>query len=79
MDSSAIATILTDTAFFLLHPHRSTAKDRIFSNTAIIVDNAAKDINKKNRDPQIRPPAIWLNTFGSVIKIRDGPAPGSMP
>ena len=28
---------------------------------------------------QKRPPAMWLNTFGSVMKIRLGPCPASMP
>ena len=41
-------------------------------------ENAAKDLNRKNRVPHILPPAIWLNTLGRVIKIRDGPALDSM-
>ena len=59
-------TILNKTALLRFQPHRSIAKDRMFSNTAITVDSAAKDINRKNRAPQSLPPAIWLNTFGRV-------------
>ena len=51
----------------------------MFSKTAITVDTAAKIINKKNKAPQILPPAMELNTFGSVIKIRLGPESGCMP
>ena len=51
----------------------------IFSNTAITVENAANDINKKKKLPQIRPPAMEINTFGSVIKIRLGPLSGFTP
>ena len=43
------------------------------------VDAAAKDIKRKNKVPQNRPPAMWLNTFGRVMKIRLGPCPGSIP
>jgi len=73
MESTATTTILTITAFFRLHPVKSMAKDKMFSKTAITVDAAAKIINKKNKAPQILPPAMELNTFGSVIKIRLGP------
>ena len=79
MESTATTTILTITAFFRLHPVKSMAKDKMFSKTAITVDTAAKIINKKNKAPQILPPAMELNTFGSVIKIRLGPSPGSTP
>ena len=58
---------------------RSVAKDTIFWNTAVTVDAAAKVIKTKNSVPQKRPPAMWLNTFGSVMKIRLGPCPASMP
>jgi hypothetical protein len=51
----------------------------MFSNTPIIVDNAANARNKKNRLPQIRPNAIPENTRGRVRKIRLGPAVGSIP
>ena len=70
-------TILNKTALLRFQPHRSIAKDRMFSNTAITVDSAAKDINRKNRAPQSLPPAIWLNTFGRVMNTSPGPAPGS--
>ena len=66
-------------AFFVLQPVRSVAKEMIFWNTAITVDSAAKDIKIKNNVPQNLPPAMWLNTLGSVMKIREGPEVGSMP
>ena len=56
----------------------SVAKDMIFWNTAIMVENAAKDMNRKNMVPHILPPAMWLNTFGRVMKIKDGPAVDSI-
>ena len=58
MERIMIRTILNATALLRFHPHRSIAKDRIFSNTAITVDSAAKDINRKNSAPQSLPPAI---------------------
>ena len=67
------------TAFFTEQPVRSVAKEIIFWNTAITVERAAKDINTNNNDHHSSPPAIWLNTFGRVIKIRDGPEVGSTP
>ena len=44
--------------------------DKIFSNTASTVDNAAKDIKTKNRLPHTLPPGRLLNIFGNVINIR---------
>ena len=45
----------------------------------MIVDNAAKLINKKNIAPQTLLPGISLNTFGSVINTKFGPLPGFTP
>ena len=42
----------------------------------MIVEKDAKNINKKNRLPQILPPAMELKMLGRVIKIRDGPLSG---
>ena len=78
MDRMVISTMFTSTAFLMVQPVRSVAKEMMFWNTAITVENAAKDINMKNSVPQSLPPTMWLNTLGSVIKIRDGPAWGSM-
>ena len=64
---------------FLLHPNISIAKDIIFSNTAITVEKLANVINRKNREPQILPPAIFTNTFGSVTNISFGPEVTSTP
>ena len=62
-----------------LTPVQSRNIARMFSNTARTVDNAAKVINRKNKDPQILPPAIFAKMFGRVTKIRLGPAPASTP
>ena len=51
----------------------------IFSHTAIIVDRAAKDMNKKKRDAQILPPVIFEKIFGSVMNNNDGPCPTETP
>ena len=74
-----MSTALNTIAFLRLHPHKSCAKDRMFWNTAIIVDNAAKLMNRKNIAPQILLPGISLNTFGSVMNTRFGPLPGFTP
>ena len=51
----------------------------IFSNTAMMVDNAAKFIKMKNKDPQIRPLLMALKILGSVTNTRPGPLPASTP
>ena len=60
-------------------PVNSRTIARIFSHTPRTVDMAAKIINRKNRDPQIRPPDIWLNTAAIVSNRRLGPALTSRP
>ena len=77
-DRMMMATMFHATAFLTEQPVRSVAKDMIFWNTAIMVENAAKDMNRKNMVPHILPPAMWLNTFGRVMKIKDGPAVDSI-
>lgn len=72
-DRMMMAAILQRTAFLRVHPVKSVANEMMFWNTAMMVEKAAKDINRKNSVPQILPPAIWLNTLGKVMKIRDGP------
>ena len=52
---------------------------RRFSNTAMTVEKLAKVINRKNSVPHRRPPAMFANTFGSVMKMRDGPWSGCTP
>ncbi len=54
-------------------PHRSIQQARMFSNTAVTVDRAAKNRNTKNSAPHSRPPGMALNTLGRVTKIRLGP------
>ena len=44
------------------------------SKTARTVVSAAKLMKRKKSEPQKRPPAIWLKTFGNVTKTRLGPA-----
>ncbi|CDB62494.1 unknown [Clostridium clostridioforme CAG:132] len=77
-DRMMMAAILQRTAFLRVHPVKSVANEMMFWNTAMMVEKAAKDINRKNSVPQILPPAIWLNTLGRVMKIRDGPAVDSI-
>ena len=72
---TVMTTAFTATAFFRLQPHRSMAKLMMFSNTAMMVDSAAKVMNRKNSAPHRRPPAIWLKTLGRVTKTRPGPSP----
>ena len=66
-------TPLIRTDFFKEIPHISLANWIIFWNTAMIVENAANDMNRKNRAPQILQPAISRNTFGSVTNTSPGP------
>ncbi len=46
----------------------------MFSNTARIVEKAAKLRNRKNSDPQSLPRGMAAKMLGSVTKIRPGPA-----
>lgn len=69
--SIIIAFIITD--FVRLILNISIQNEIRFSNTAITVEKHAKVINIKNSVPQILPPAIFTNTFGSVTNIRAGP------
>lgn len=59
--------------FFLLKPVSSIVQQIIFSNTANIVERAAKDINRKKMLPHNLPIGIFANILGSVMKIRLGP------
>ena len=79
MDRIITRTALTRTLFFLVHPNRSISNAMIFSNTAIIVDSAAKVRNRKNSALHKNPPGICAKILGSVINTRLGPAPGSIP
>ena len=44
-----------------------------------LLERAAKDMNTKKQQPQMRPPTMCWNTFGRVINSRDGPASGCTP
>ena len=70
--------LITD-AFFLLILQMSIVIEQIFSNTAITVENAAKVMNRKKREPQSLPSGIELNMFGRVIKTRLSPLSGLTP
>ena len=70
-----IPLIIVD--FFLPQPKLSMPLAIRFSKTAITVERLAKVIKRKKRVPHILPPAMLANTFGSVMKIREGPASGS--
>lgn len=78
-DNIVIKIALNTIDFFKLQPHKSCAKERIFWKTAMIVERAAKLINRKKKDPHMRLPGISLNTFGSVINTRFGPLSGLTP
>ena len=67
------------TALFREMFHRSIQQARMFSNTAVTVDRAAKNRNTKNSAPHSRPPGMELNTLGRVTKIRLGPESGLTP
>ena len=79
MDSTITATRLHKTARARLHPVKSIAKEMIFSNTAMMVEIAAKDIHRKKMLPQTLPPLIALKMFGSVMNTSPGPLPGFTP
>ena len=66
-------------AFLRLPPQRSIPKEIIFSNTAKMVENAAKDIKTKNKLPHNLPSDILLKILGNVRKIRFGPLLTSTP
>ena len=67
------------TAFFLSQPKLSMQLASRFSNTAMTVEKLAKVMNRKNRAPHTRPPAILANTLGRVTKISCGPESGCTP
>ena len=54
-------------------------KARMFSNTAMTVDTAAKNRNTKNSPPHSRPIGMWLKMLGRVMKIKACPSPGDTP
>ncbi len=70
---------VTTAPFFLLHPVSSLTQARIFSQTAITVENAANVMNRKNMVPQIRPPSMELNTAAIVLNRSAGPSLTSRP
>lgn len=51
----------------------------MFSKTPTMVESAAQNKNRKNKEPQTRPPAICVKMFGNVINTSPGPASGSTP
>ena len=78
-DKAVIAIKFARQDCFLLQCNKSMPQELMFSNTASMVENAAKVIKTKKSVPQIWPPAIPLNTLGNVMKIRLGPLSGLMP
>ena len=65
------------TAVLRVQFHLSIDQLMRFSNTAMMVDSAAKLMNTKNSAPHSCPSGIWLNTLGSVTNTSPGPLPGS--
>jgi len=51
----------------------------MFSKTAITVESAANDMNRKKSAPQSCPSHICEKTLGKVTNTRPGPLPGSTP
>ena len=64
---------LMSTALFRLICQRSMVKEMIFSKTAITVDRAAKDRNRKKAPPHSRPMGMWLKMLGRVMNTSGGP------
>ena len=54
-------------------------KETMFSNTAMMVERAAKDMKTKKSAPNTRPPGISLKILGRVTKTRPGPCAESTP
>ena len=79
IESRAISVLLIMHDFERLQPKWSMPHAIIVSNTAIIVDNAANAINKKNKLPHSCPRGICENTVGRVINTRPGPESGVIP
>ena len=50
-DKRMMAAMLQRTAFLRVQPVKSVAKEMMFWNTAIMVEKAAKDINRKKQCP----------------------------
>ena len=57
-DSTKINTRFTSRDFFRVQLPSSTVMVMMFSNTAMTVESAAKDMNTKKQQPQMRPPTI---------------------
>ena len=72
-DRMIISTMLKRTARLRVQPQRSIPNETIFSNTAMIVDSAANDMNTKNNAPNSRPAGIALKILGSVTNTNPGP------
>ena len=73
MDRTSTPAKLMSTAFFRLIRHRSMVKEMMFSKTAITVDRAAKDRNRKKAAPHSRPMGMALKMLGRVMNTRGGP------
>ena len=67
------------TAFLRDHRKLSMHVQMRFSNTAVTVEKLAKVMKTKKRAPQNWPHGILTKIFGSVAKMRDGPASASTP
>lgn len=66
-------------AFCLGHLRLSMAYATTTSSKEIADVSAATHNSRKNNADHIWPPGINANTFGSVMKVSPGPAPGSAP
>ena len=76
---TSMPTHVTMELFLRLHPHWSMPNAIRFSNTAITVESAANDMNRKNSVPHSWPSGICSKMLGSVMNASPAPEPGSTP
>ena len=79
MESNAKSGPLMAMARLRVMFHSSIEKRRMFSNTAITVESAAKAMQRKNTVPHNCPNGICSNTAGRVRNTRLGPESGATP
>ena len=78
-DSTMSRTPLMATDLVRDQPHWSMANAIMPSNTAMMVERAAKLMNTKNSEHHNWPSGICSKTLGNVTKTKPGPEPGSTP
>ncbi|MNG08595.1 hypothetical protein D3C84_919670 [compost metagenome] len=79
MPEAMISRVSTRQAPRRDQPHSSQVKRTRCSSMEMEEESAATSSNRKNTTPSPWPNGRWLNTAGMVMKVRPGPAVGSMP